>query len=213
MASDVALTTANGLEAAGEAEPEDALVASCRQGDARAFARLVARHEGMVYGLAARLLGDPEEARDVAQEVFLQVYRALHGFEGRCRLKTWIYRIVVNRCRNRRRFWRRRARAWCLPIEALTPREEARLAAEREGRDGPFARVARREAAGRIRAALARLSFEHRAVLLMKENEGLRCDEIAQALQVAEGTVKSRLARAREAFRRALGPDFGKELP
>ncbi len=64
----------------------------------------------MVFNLAARLLGDPEEARDVAQEVFLQVYRMLGRFEGRSSLKTWIYRIAVNQCHNRRRFWHRRRR-------------------------------------------------------------------------------------------------------
>src|SRR5262245_60653426 len=107
MASDVALSSAKTLEAATATAAEDAMVALCRQGDPEAFARLVAQHESMVFGLAARLLGDLEEAKDVAQDVFLQVYRALGRFEGRSRLKTWIYRIVVNQCRNRRRFWRR----------------------------------------------------------------------------------------------------------
>jgi RNA polymerase sigma factor (sigma-70 family) len=100
------------LEAEALAAPgrERELVALCRQGDPAAFAGLVALHESMVFNLAARLLGDGEEARDVAQEVFLQVYRTLGRFEGRSSLKTWIYRIVVNQCHNRRRFWHRRGR-------------------------------------------------------------------------------------------------------
>ena len=85
-------------------------MARCREGDPTAFARLVAVHEAMVFNLAGRLLGDIEEARDVAQEVFLQVYRRLGRFEGRSSLKTWIYRIVVNQCHNRRRFWQRHGR-------------------------------------------------------------------------------------------------------
>src|SRR5512143_953294 len=89
---------------------ERALVDSCRSGDPVAFARLVQLHEGMVFSLSARLLGNPEEARDVAQEVFLQVYRQLGRFEGRSALRTWIYRITVNQCHNRRRFWHRRHR-------------------------------------------------------------------------------------------------------
>lgn len=210
MASDVALSSAKALEAAPGAE--DALVASCRQGDPDAFARLVAQHEGMVFGLAARLLGDVEEAKDVAQDVFLQVYRALGRFEGRSRLKTWIYRIVVNQCRNRRRFWSRHARRGSCSLEALTAAEEARLAAGRD-EDGPFADVARRERGARVHEALARLRFEQRAILLLREQDGLSCEEIAAALGIAEGTVKSRLARAREAFRQALGPNIEGEMP
>ena len=94
---------------------ERGLVELCRRGDPQAFARLVALHEGMVFNLAARLLGDAEEARDLSQDVFLQVYRTLGRFEGRSSLKTWIYRIVVNQCRNRQRWWRRRRRERCLP--------------------------------------------------------------------------------------------------
>ncbi|HJS58508.1 MAG TPA: sigma-70 family RNA polymerase sigma factor [Vicinamibacteria bacterium] len=210
MASDVALSSAKAFETAPGAE--DALVASCREGDPDAFARLVAQHEGMVFGLAARLLGDPEEARDVAQDVFLQVYRALGRFEGRSRLKTWIYRIVVNQCRNRRRFWSRHARRGSCSLEALTAAEEARLAAGRD-ENGPFADVARRERVARVHEALARLRFEHRAILLLREQDGLSCEEIAAALGIAEGTVKSRLARAREAFRQALGPNSEGEMP
>ncbi len=96
--------------------PEYHLVERCRSGDGQAFARLVALHEGMVFNLAARLLGDAEEARDAAQEVFLQVYRQLGRFEGRSALRTWIYRIVVNHCRNRRRWWRRRPSSWGLRL-------------------------------------------------------------------------------------------------
>jgi RNA polymerase sigma-70 factor (ECF subfamily) len=210
MASDIALSTAGTLEAAPEAE--DALLALCRQGDPEAFARLVARHEAMVFSLASRLLGDPEEARDASQEIFLQVYRALDRFEGRSRVKTWIYRIAVNQCRNRRRWWRRRTWQRSCPLDAMSAADEARLAERKNDQEGPFAGVERRERAALIHAALRRLSFDHRAVLLLREGDGLSCEEIAATLQVAEGTVKSRLARAREAFRVALGETL-KEMP
>jgi RNA polymerase sigma-70 factor (ECF subfamily) len=183
----------------GGVAPERGLVERCRRGDAEAFARLVSLHEAMVFNLAARLIGDAEEARDVAQEVFLQVYRTLGRFEGRSTLKTWIYRIVVNHCHNRQRWWRRRGRERCRPLEELTPAEEARLAAP-EG-EGPYELVRRRERARRVQAALLELSFEHRVVLLLREVEGLSCEAVASTLGVPEGTVKSRLARAREALR------------
>jgi RNA polymerase sigma factor (sigma-70 family) len=207
----VSKSAREGLLPAGEAVLEQAgaitgavdhgLVDLCRRGDPEAFARLVALHEGMVYGLAVRLLGDPEEARDLAQEVFLQVYRTLGRFEGRSSLRTWIYTIVVNQSRNRRRFWRRRFRDRSVPLDDLSGRDAARLT---DPGSGPETSVAQGENGKRVHAALARLSFDHRAILLLREVEGLSCEEVSRALGIAEGTVKSRLARAREAFRAAL---------
>jgi RNA polymerase sigma-70 factor (ECF subfamily) len=159
----------------------------------------------MVYNLSLRLLGDPEEAKDLSQDVFLQVYRMLGRFEGRSSLKTWIYRIVVNQCRNRQRWWRRRRRDRSLPIDTLTPADEAKMAtAERS--EGPFEQVRRSEQARCVQQALDGLSFEHRAILLLREVECLSCEDVAATLGIPEGTVKSRLARAREALRRLLLP-------
>jgi len=181
--------------------PERELVASCRTGDPIAFARLVEGHEGMVFNLAARLLGDAEEARDVAQEVFLQVYRMLGRFEGRSSLKTWIYRIAVNQCHNRRRFWHRRRRDREQAFdEGLSARDSVSAATG----PSPYEAVRRRERARRVQEALLQLSFEHRSVLVLREVEGLTCEEVAVALGVPEGTVKSRLSRARDAMRARL---------
>jgi RNA polymerase sigma-70 factor (ECF subfamily) len=183
---------------------EGDLVASCRSGDPAAFARLVRLHEGMVFNLSARLLGDADEARDVAQEVFLQVYRMLGRFEGRSSLRTWIYRIAVNRCHNRRRFWHRRHRDREQALdEGLAGREALGGGGGASGAS-PYDEAVRRERAGRVQAALLELRFEHRSVLLLREVEGLTCAEVAVALGIPEGTVKSRLSRAREALRARL---------
>jgi RNA polymerase sigma-70 factor (ECF subfamily) len=184
--------------------PDRVLVERCRQGDPQAFARLVALHEGMVFNLAARLIGDAEEAKDVAQDVFLQVYRTLGRFEGRSSLKTWIYRIVVNQCHNRHRWWRRRKKDCSRPLDALTPTDQARLVEGDRGQTSPYEEVRRRERSGRVQAALLGLSFDHRAILLLREVEELPCEAIAATLGIPEGTVKSRLARAREALRARL---------
>jgi RNA polymerase sigma-70 factor (ECF subfamily) len=186
---------AQALTAAGQ---ERALVDSCRSGDPAAFARLVRLHEAMVFSLSARLLGDTEEARDIAQEVFLQVYRQLGRFEGRSTLKTWIYRITVNQCHNRRRFWHRRHRDREEGLEAVSVEAAAR------GGSSPYDEARRGERARRVQAALLDLSFEHRAVLVLREVEGLTCEEVAEALRIPAGTVKSRLSRAREAMRLRL---------
>jgi RNA polymerase sigma-70 factor (ECF subfamily) len=205
MASgEMALGSAETL--AGTAASETGLVERCRRGDATAFARLVALHEGMVFNLSARLLGDAEEARDLSQEVFLQVFRTLGRFEGRSSLRTWIYRIVVNQCRNRQRWWRRRRRDRALPLQDLTETQEARLSEGQAG-GGPQQELERRDRARMVQAALSALSFDHRAVLMLREVEGLSCEEIAATLAVPAGTVKSRLARAREALRQRLVAD------
>jgi RNA polymerase sigma-70 factor (ECF subfamily) len=185
---------------------EAGLVESCRHGDTRAFTRLVELHEGMVYNLAVRLLGDPEEARDVSQEVFLQVFRTLDRFQGRSSLKTWIYRIVVNQCHNRHRWWRRRRRSSSYALEELTGRDEIRLSCSQQAAPSPLEYCAQHERERYVRAALERLSFEHRVVLLLREIEEMSCEEIAKTLSLPQGTVKSRLARARESLRRELLP-------
>jgi RNA polymerase sigma-70 factor (ECF subfamily) len=184
------------LTASGQ---ERALVDSCRAGDPAAFARLVQLHEGMVFSLSARLLGNSEEARDVAQEVFLQVYRQLGRFEGRSTLRTWIYRITVNQCHNRRRFWHRRHRDREEGLETVA----AEAATSRAGAS-PYEEARRRERAQRVQGALLDLSFEHRSVLVLREIEGLTCEEIADTLRIPAGTVKSRLSRARDAMRLRL---------
>jgi RNA polymerase sigma-70 factor (ECF subfamily) len=183
------------VTAAGQ---ERALVDSCRSGDPVAFARLVQLHEGMVFSLSARLLGEAEEARDVAQEVFLQVYRQLGRFEGRSTLRTWIYRITVNQCHNRRRFWHRRHRDREEGLEAVS------VAAVARGGPSPYDEARRSERARRVQGALLDLSFDHRSVLVLREVQGLTCEEIAETLAIPAGTVKSRLSRAREAMRLRL---------
>src|SRR5690349_9845802 len=90
---------------------EAALIQRCAVGDEDACAELVAEHQRMVYQLSLNLLNDHNEALDLSQEVFLRVFRTIHGFRGQSALRTWIYRIVVNQARNRQRWWRRRHRA------------------------------------------------------------------------------------------------------
>jgi RNA polymerase sigma-70 factor (ECF subfamily) len=191
-----------GVETLAGVTPERELVDQCRCGDAAAFARLVALHEGMVYNLAARLLGDGEEARDVAQEVFLQVYRRLARFEGRSSLKTWIYRIVVNQCHNRRRFWRRHGRDREQELDERLAAPE--MASRGAWTASPYEQARSHERSRTIQKALLELSFDQRSVLVLREVEGLSCEEVAAALGVPNGTVKSRLSRAREALRRRL---------
>jgi RNA polymerase sigma-70 factor (ECF subfamily) len=180
-----------------------ALVQQCAAGDEDACARLVTDHQRMVYQLGLHLLGDPQEAMDLSQEVFLKVFRTLPQFRGRSALRTWIYRIVVNQASNRRRWWRRRHQSQQVALEdhaaAHGELPELRKAAM------PDQVLQQRETAGRVWSALERLPFDQRTVIVLREIDGLSYEEMSDSIGVAVGTVKSRLARARTNLRTMLG--------
>jgi RNA polymerase sigma-70 factor (ECF subfamily) len=180
-----------------------ALVQQCAAGEDDACTRLVSDHQRMVFQLGLHLLGDPQEALDLSQEVFLRVFRTLPHFRGQSSLKTWIYRIVINQAANRRRWWRRRHKSQQIALEEHTA-AHGELAETRRLAD-PDQVLEGREVARRVWAALDTLPFEQRAVIILREIDGLSYDEIAESLGVAVGTVKSRLARARRGLRTALG--------
>ena len=181
---------------------EAALIQRCAAGDEDACSELVAEHQRMVYQLSLNLLGDHNEALDLSQEVFLRVFRTLHGFRGQSALRTWIYRIVVNQARNRQRWWRRRHRAQQVSLdEHISVHGE--LPAPGNG-GSPDRILGQKQLAERIRASLDRLPFDQRTAIVLREIDGLSYEEIGFSLGIAVGTVKSRLARAREALRAHL---------
>jgi RNA polymerase sigma-70 factor, ECF subfamily len=155
-----------------------------------------------VYQLALHLLADHNEALDLSQEVFLQVFRTLPRFRGQSSLRTWIYRIVVNQAKNRQRWWRRRHRAAQVSLdEHMLAHGE--LSANGNG-TSPDRVFGQRELAARLRKALLALHFDQRSAIVLREIDGLSYEEIAFSQGVAVGTVKSRLARAREVLRAEL---------
>ncbi len=182
-----------------DVDPDLELVDAWRGGDEQAFASLVKRHERRVFGLLMRMLGSREEAEDVAQETFLNLHRHGHRFRREARFSTFVYRVAVNAALNRRRsLGRRRQR-----LENLAERQAA-------GDDLPSApRGPEDSAAGgqiqeRVQEEIQRLSPALRAPLVLYDMEGLPYAEIAEALQLREGTVKSRIHRARQALRERL---------
>ena len=181
---------------------EAALIQRCAARDEDACAELVTEHQRMVYQLSLNLLGDHNEALDLSQEVFLRVFRTLPTFRGQSALRTWIYRIVVNQARNRQRFWRRRHRAQQVSLEEHI-RDHGELAAPDNG-GAPDQLLRQKQLAESIMTALDQLPFDQKTALVLREIDGLSYEEIGFSLGVAVGTVKSRLARAREALRAQL---------
>jgi RNA polymerase sigma-70 factor (ECF subfamily) len=173
------------------------LAARHRSGDGGAFDEIYQRHAAMIYNLALRLAGDPDEAADLAQEVLVRVFRHLGRFQGHSSLKTWIYRVAVNHCRSR--LGRRRPPPASLDADpAGRPREPA------DPRRGPAEEAEAGDAGRRVAAALARLPAAFREAVVLRDLEGLAYEEIAQVLGVRPGTVRSRIARGRDQLRALL---------
>jgi RNA polymerase sigma-70 factor (ECF subfamily) len=181
---------------------EASLIQRCVARDEYACAELVNEHQRMVYQLALNLLNDHNEALDLSQEVFLRVFRTIHAFRGQSSLRTWIYRIVVNQARNRQRWWRRRHRSQQVSLDQHI-QDHGDLPETTNG-GSPDRMLGQKQLADRIRVALDRLPFDQRTALVLREIDGLSYEEIGFSLGIAVGTVKSRLARAREGLRSQL---------
>jgi RNA polymerase sigma-70 factor (ECF subfamily) len=175
------------------------LIAECLKGDSAAFGELVRRYQERLYHTAFRLVDNAEDALDVVQEAFLSAYQSLGSFKGDSLFFTWLYRIAVNTAISLKR--KKKAvvridggRNGELLAEPPDPSDLSR----------PGHALEQEEQERRIKQALARLSPEHRAVLVMKDMEGQKYEAIAEALGVPIGTVRSRLHRARLELREVL---------
>ena len=177
---------------------ESELVRAAQAGDQSAFGQLVTANQAMVYSLAYRMTGNPEDAADLTQEAFLNAWRSLGTFEGQSAFSTWIYRLTSNACID---FLRREKRRNSFSMTLEDEEDEDRQADLPDDRWSPQRELERQEAQEAVRQGLAALSPEHREVLILRELEGLSYAEIAQALDLEEGTVKSRIARARLSLR------------
>lgn len=192
-------------------DPDSDLIRRWKDGEDGAFELLVRRHERRVFGLLMRMMGSREEAEDVAQDTFLSLHRHGRRFRGDARFSTFVYRVAANAALNRRRtLGRSRAR-----IEKLAVRQSAGDDLPYSPRD-PEDATAGVELSNHVREALQKLSPALRMPVVLYDIEGLAYGEIAEVLSIAEGTVKSRIHRARQALRvelkSLLGPSDEESL-
>jgi RNA polymerase sigma-70 factor (ECF subfamily) len=204
-------------EAAAERKEESLidldLVRRCQAGEDAAFEQLVVRYQRKVYTIALGMVRSPDDAMDIAQEAFIKVHRYLGNFQGSSSFYTWLYRIIVNLCIDH---LRRRNRFASTELDERTM-DKAELDGEglvlsSDLGSNPAKSIGRKELMEQIQCAVDRLPPYHRAVILMREVEGMSYSEMAKAMKVSKGTIMSRLHHARQKMQRALGDYLEGEL-
>ena len=190
------MTDARAIDARTRADEAD--VARARAGDTAAFAALVRRHQDRVFGFILRMLDARDEAMELTQDVFVKAWQALPGWRPEARFSTWLLQIARNAALDQLR--RRR-------LIQFAPLDDGMDVADTA--PGPEARYASRQRQALLENALQQIAAEHREILLLREIEDLSYAELAAVLGIAEGTVKSRLARARAALLEHFRPSAG----
>jgi len=186
----------------GDGAADLELVDRAVRGDRNAFESLVVEHQDRVFDFCFRMLGDREEASDIAQDVFLSVHRHLREFRRDAKLTTWLFRISRNHCLNRIKHLARRGRG---RTESISDIDESRLDGSLGSAPPPDQALAQAAERKQVQDAIARLDDDQRALVALRDIEGLSYEEIAEISELPLGTVKSRLHRAREKLAELLG--------
>lgn len=176
-----------------------------RAGDEDAFDRLVNEHSGGIYSMLLRLTENAEDAGDLTQETFMNAFRSIGKFRGESSIRTWLYRIAINRSRNRFRWWKSRRRSKTISIDSVRSEEDRPLHETLAGdTPDPETEAISAERMYRLRETLLTLPDIFREAVILRDIEGLAYEEIAEVLDISIGTVKSRIARGRGELARKL---------
>ncbi len=181
---------------------EKLLVKKSQSGDIEAFEQLVSAYDKRAYNIAYRVMGNEEDAKDMAQEAMLRVYRSIKDFKGQSSFSTWLYRIVTNVCLDE---LRRRKNDKHVSIDSTIQTEDGELhielSSDKETPETAYERVEQREL---IKKAIRELNDEYRSVIVLRDIQGFSYEEISNMLDCSLGTVKSRINRARALLRDKL---------
>jgi RNA polymerase sigma-70 factor (ECF subfamily) len=195
-------------------ELESRLIERLIARDERAFSELVRTYERRVLGLVTRMLGNREEARELTQEVFIQVFKAIATFRGEAKLSTWIYRIAVNLCKNRAKYLRVRHTDEQDQLDQVA--ERVPLGETKRANVGQVERpdemMAGRQVEVIVQRAILQLEPSFRECLVLRDVEELSYEEIEQITGLAQGTVKSRIHRARSQLREIVERELGEKI-
>jgi RNA polymerase sigma-70 factor (ECF subfamily) len=192
------------------AEDDSQLVSSCRKGEVDAFEALVEKYQKKMLNTAYRMIGDYDEACEVVQDAFLSAYRSIKKFRGEARFSTWLYSIVLNLSKNRMKQIRTRGAREIYSMDAREEREEGsrRMDPPDPGPSVPE-QMEKKEVDARVQVCISGLESEYREVLVLRDIQGFSYEEIRDILKIPDGTLKSRLFRARDALRECLKKVLG----
>jgi RNA polymerase sigma-70 factor, ECF subfamily len=201
------------LARAKEAEEDRGLIAKAQAGDKAAFRLLVERHQRRAFSIALALVRDENDANELVQDAFLRVFKSLGSFQGGSSFFTWLYRIITNLSID---LHRKPGRQTVDIDDSRLELDESKqsdfpLMARIDGAD-PSELVRRREIGARLQAALDALPSYHRAVIVMREVDGLSYEEMAEAMDVSKGTIMSRLFHARQKLQKALADCYNEQV-
>jgi RNA polymerase sigma-70 factor (ECF subfamily) len=186
------------------------LVDRFKNGDQSAFDEMVTRYWDRIYAMVNQLLRNQQDAEEVTQDAFIRAHRGLVNFRGDSAFSTWLYQIATNLARNRYWYWWRRKRDKSVSFDAPISADNDTTLAEiiPAELETPEDATVTQELVSNIAAGMERLSAKHREILILRNIKNLSYEEIAAILSISVGTVKSRIARARESLRAKLGEDF-----
>ncbi|HEX3694260.1 MAG TPA: sigma-70 family RNA polymerase sigma factor [Polyangia bacterium] len=184
---------------------ERLLIGRLKARDEQAFNEIVGRYGDKVFSLVYRMIGSRPEAEDIAQEVFVTVFKTIDGFRGESKFSTWLLRIAANQCKNRIKYLARRPVGAAAFDETVDSDGDAALPAPAQGHiDAPDVLMEAAEMESLTQAAIAELDEDHRLLIVLRDVEELSYQEIGEITGLAEGTIKSRLHRARMSIKEHL---------
>jgi RNA polymerase sigma-70 factor, ECF subfamily len=187
---------------------DQVLLERYRAGDETAFDDLVLRHQQRAFNVAFQLLRDHEDATEVAQDAFVRIYRSVDSFRGECEFTTWLHQIVVNLARNKHRWWKRRGRQAGVSLDGSVETSDGEVPMQIAGNiEPPDVQTVKAEFVELVNRRMNELPRKFREVLVLRNVENLSYEQIAEALKCSVGTVKSRIARARETLREKMKDD------
>jgi RNA polymerase sigma-70 factor (ECF subfamily) len=190
--------------------PDDLLIERIKAGDMAAYNDIVTRYYDRIFARVSQLLKNKQDAEEVTQDAFIRAHRGLENFRGDASFSTWLYQIATNLAHNRYWYWFRRKRDQSISLDQPLG-DDGSLTLEGVmpcSGENPAESAVTQEFVDRVSECMGGLNEKHKEVLILRNVNNLSYDEIAQQLEISVGTVKSRIARARESLRDLMGDDF-----